>query len=740
MRSDRGYALIIQKQEKATSKPSMIFLVLFILAVIKAVTSTSSTLPFDKQNSILFCTSKQAASQYFETLCNDKDEFITTFQQSDATTSAHLMLIKILMKERNVFPLDESFIKTIGVILENMPKRTFYADLLEQLDKWSPSKAKAKWFLDTFKPYLPEPKLPRQKIAFASIKCDQREFKESPTELEHVSFECLISEYGLEPARDIYKLRHEMTLPIMSKFVSTFLHPDGCQNEDFKRVWLDLARDKICLGPLFKKEYDVASETIFHPDRKKRLEAFLALLEDDAIWMLDELVDSNLVTPQEIFDAAYECGSEEVALAMIYKHFHSSWTPKLPHYINAKREWANLLPYSKALEAYCLARFKLKDAQLVKFLEENTRLSGAVRFDCPGTVQSIVKSSENGEKGPDITVLHLPDDIQLEILLSSAMDDFVSAMYGLPLVCKEWKELLSIDRLIMIPKCALYLGACIATTSVSAVITHMPWKKYIKTSQECSGLVDRAILNYRLPSSLGTPTAMNQINSLCQFMVDLDHNHSNCSLILPSCFSRETIVAYIEDLYRRDYLEWEHGKNGSTFRTYSLDMKRYLLTNVFPFCTSPHLQLIIKECIRPKQENLPFYELLLQFYAGLWTTDDDQQKSWIDAFMTKYVDDTFGSFDEMFRRFYDEDHSEIAESPHIGAAMFNLIADGRLTAMPCDFEEFILIILDHIFNIDSNLPPSKIEKNINFIFEQMQPNQRSAFDNAILSHILRSQQ
>ena len=726
----------------------MIFLVLFIAAM-TAVISTSSTLPFDKQNSILLCTSKQAACQYFETLCTDKDEFVKTFRQSNVK-SAFLMLTRILLKEKNAFPLDTEVIDAVGDRLARISKRIFYVDLLKQLDKWSPSKEAVRWFLNVFKSRLPEPESAHQKIAYAAMKCDQREFKESNNmELEHVSFECLVSEYGLDAARSIYEKRHKVTPMMMSKFVTTFLHPDACRNEEFKKIWLALARHNSCFVGFFGKkhnrgdsqadesyEYKVASETIFHPDRKKRLEAFLALLEDDAIWMLDELVDSNLVTPQEIFDAAYECGSEEVALAMIYKHFHSSWTPKLPHYINAKREWANLLPYSKALEAYCLARFKLKDAQLVKFLEENTRLSGAVRFDCPGTVQSIVKSSENGEKGPDITVLHLPDDIQLEILLSSAMDDFVSAMYGLPLVCKEWKELLSIDRLIMIPKCALYLGACIATTSVSAVITHMPWKKYIKTSQACSRLVDQAILSYNLPSALGTPTAMDQINSLCQFMIDLDHNHSNCSVILPSCFSRETTVAYIEELYKRDYLEWEHGKNGRTFRTYSVDMKRYLLTNVFPFCTSPCLDSIIEQCIRPKQD-----ELLVQFYAGLWTTDDDQQRSWIDTFMAKYVEETFGSFDELFRSFYDdEDHSEIAESPHIGAAMFNLIADGRLTAMPCDFEEFILIILDHIFTIDSNLQPSKIEKNFNFIFEQMQPDQRVTFDNAVLSHILRSQQ
>ena len=737
----------------------------FIIASAFAFTCFASHLGFDEAKCVEFCTMKTKTQEYFQSLCENKCAFTAAFEKA-RTDCAFMMLIMIIMQKRNKFALDDDVKMVIGDKLKVVSPHEFYSGFLGLLDDLKPEKRMVTEFFDHFKEQLPRPVSPEQQLAYALIMSDRRNFGRVQCEDELVNFECLTEVYGLDQAGEIYKACSGHGL-FLHRFILTFTSPNACANEPFKKMWIDLLpfepisqsisfpinvrRGTFSFPYIFRDREMFGGHGILQPrppltssraakilscqDHSERIRELLKLLNEDVNFTLDALIDSGRLSADTIFKIAVDFKLENIISKLIYRRFDPKWTSLLAECMDLKNNWWNNMHIADALDAYCIARYSLNDQKLAVLLSKSSVLHGIITNFSADKVENekteILKGFSKNVGG--VNILSLPREVQLNILLFAAEDDFLSAIYEFPSVCKLWKEILSFEKILSIKKCAISFGACVLETDPDKLIQKRPWRIYIETNVEdpTKNIMDRVMLNYDLENPIN-PSDEDSIWSFGLFMFDVDeHLHTPC-LYLPSVFTKEQAIMALE--WMNENASLRHIGAHFRRRQVPFTLKRHLLTRVFPGYSSEPSKYVIELCIRPSEEHTDFCKLFFEFHADKWNVDKGTH-NWIDGYMTSCVGEKEHSIEHFFTSILDEGDPDLLHDDNLGPAMVNLIASGKLTTIPGNFEKFTRILLNTLFSCSER---SKVEAVISFLFKQMSPAQSRVFEALMLSHVLLS--
>lgn len=494
------------------------------------------------------CYSEYKRIDFVHAMCNDKTRFKKVFTRGELKTAC-ILLVNVLMKGRNNFVLKGKEWNTLTCRCRNAGR--YYEYLSEVLGNAAISSEECANFFHQHPGFAPVTGVHADKRRFrANLLCGNRKFDRDSPSTYYSQYTALCKIYDQQVVAEEFEqlcTREGKLQPL--DIVKCMMKRDQSDVE-FKHL-LDSLIQKIPE----ERVRNVMSklESSLSGDKRGFAEFMFSLCEvmnkrshvESFMYVLSQHFDGDHAV---IFKYAVLCNAN----AFVFHLFMNSYSTPFSHWINLTNMEKLLFRRGLCtqLEIYTVHRFRPKQdsAEIVNLL--GSALSRFIILEAPETV------CINGNNDSRFRIDDLPNEVLFKILELSFVDDFLSALYVFPAVCKLWNLILpNIEDLIrFVPKLSILFATAFLYYGVEEIVNFIPFKHFIKTVPECIAIYDRLAVGYKQEQYKHLEPNVQNVMSFCDLCMDtvmLDKYSTWNGFAFPSTFSSEQVSDSLRILLER---------------------------------------------------------------------------------------------------------------------------------------------------------------------------------------------
>ena len=699
-----------------------------VILICSSFSVHASPISNDKEEFVQLCTTKVAREQYINSLLGDGQNFLNSIMDAEDDT-VYFALAKVLIPKRYKFTVDSKFRVALRERLHRMPSVSFYTKFLIVLDKTRPVKEDVCEFMSTFNDELPDLHDEKESLAYALILSPNRKFGANTESTDYLTYNCLLDTFGEEDACEQFtKLLLNDPATWNVKLVRSFMPKAALQDQRFRRA----VERAIQSNSYHANMYTGLLKMLLQSPDNFVLIA-IGIAESNAKYgIIEDLAKHGHSTLTASLEICLQNRHNRIANMMIVQHYRTEFVHLFPRRYDLANLHVKLYDSAEALEIYTLCRFgcfkEEEDREVVDLgvIQERKgqRAALTLLFEQKSLLAGMIESQKCDvnwlRRFKDIRMLGnylamLPDDLLQLVLLEAARDDFLSAFYVFPLVCRTWRELLPIEAILTIPKCAVYFGASVFTSGLQRVCAHVPWRHFIEDQKHAQSLYAQVTTNWKLAEcNVNSNREQQQAASFAECVKDIGVKSGY--LQFPFFFSNQQILHSLRILHQDMVLAKLSIPYG---------LKRHLLLTVFSDCVDCDL---VEECIRPFQDTRSFLRLYVDCLQSLHNTE-----GWLDTYLNKTMKRLFETDDSLVDFLINEKDllHEVA-----GRGLIQLIVRDRFLINEISFAKVYLTIIDACLIADCNHVQGRIRKVFDYLFTRMNDEQKRVFRSVVLRHIL----